>query len=439
MLAEGRGALVPFRDPAAMADQVIDLLANESKRHAMRKRAYMFGRQMIWPQVARLYMETFERARAKRRHFAGRSITAKSLDRQPRELPPLKLNHLLHMTDETGLLQHALFTVPNYREGYTTDDNARALTVSTLLEALGRGEALELTSRYLAFVWYAFNTDTGRFRNFMDYDRHWLEESGSEDSHGRALLALGTVLGRSNTPALQSMADQVFEKALPAILDTTSPRAWAFALIGIHEYLRRFSGDRRASQVREDLAERLLALYASHRSDAWRWYEDRLTYCNAVMPHALLLCGQSMANKAMAEAGLESLCWLTDLQHTDSDEGHFIPIGSSGFYVQGGERAQFDQQPIEAQSMVSACLQAYRITDDKRWRRDARRAFEWFLGRNDLNLPLYDATTGGCRDGLHPDRPNENQGAESTLAFLHALLELRLFENTLIPVEARSE
>jgi glycosyltransferase involved in cell wall biosynthesis len=430
MLAEGRGALVPFRDPTALAEQVIDLLDNEAKRHAMRKRAYVFGRDMIWPQVARRYVESFERARVERRHFAHPDFAVKPLDKRPGELPPLKLDHLRHMTDATGMLQHALFTVPNYREGYTTDDNARALIVSVLLEALGNEEALELASRYLAFIWYAFNTETGRFRNFMDYERHWLEVDGSDDSHGRTLWALGTVLGRSNTPALQSMAGWVFEQALPAILNTTSPRAWAFALIGIHEYQQRFAGDRRASQVREELSERLLTLYQSHRSDEWRWYEDRLTYCNAALPHALLMCGQSIPNTTMTEAGLEALCWLADLQRANA--GHFVPIGSNGFYQQDGERARFDQQPAEAQAMVSACLEAYRITGDKRWRKEARRAFEWFLGRNDLNLPIYDPTTGGCRDGLHPDRTNENQGAESTLAFLQSLLELSLAENTLL-------
>jgi hypothetical protein len=343
------------------------------------------------------------------------------------------------MADDTGMLQHAIFTVPNYHEGYCTDDNARALMVSTLLEELGNGEALELASRYLAFVWYAFNAGNGRFRNFMDYQRHWLEDSGSDDSHGRALCALGTVLGRSNTPALHSMAGWLFEKALPAILETTSPRAWAFALVGIHEYLQRFAGDRMASQVREELAGRLLALYQSNRSDQWRWYEEVLTYCNAVLPHALLMCGQSIPNKAMAEAGLESLRWLADLQRAEEPGGHFVPIGSNGFYHRGGKRARFDQQPVEAQAMVSACLEAARITGDKRWRKEARRALEWFLGRNDLNLPIYDPMTGGCRDGLHPDRPNENQGAESTLAFLQALLELRLAENALQSLETRSQ
>ena len=430
LLADGRGALVPFKDPVALAEKVIDLLDNDAKRHAMRKRAYMFGRSMLWPQVAKRYMESFNRARAERRNFITPGFKVKVLDNQLAELPPLKLDHLRRMTDETGMLQHALFTVPNYREGYTTDDNARALMVSALLEAVGSSEAIELTSRYLAFVWYAFNTETKRFRNFMDYTRHWKEEGGSDDSHGRALWALGTLLGRSNTPTLYSMAGRLFEQALSTILDTTSPRAWAFTLIGIYEYLQRFAGDRRAGQVREEMGRRLLKLYQSHRTDEWRWFESGLTYCNAALPHALLLAGHSIPNTPMIDAGLESLNWLTALQH--SQAGHFVPIGSNGFYGRGGERARFDQQPVEAQAMVSACLAAFRLTGDVCWHNEARSAFDWFLGRNDLNLPIYDPTTGGCRDGLHSDRPNENQGAESTLAFLHSLLELRLAEEIIL-------
>jgi len=436
MLDEERGVLVPFRDPAALAEQVNHLLDNEATRHAMRKRAYLYGRDMIWPQVARRYMESFQRARDERRHFTPPGFVVKPLDKRPAELPPLKLDHLRRMTDDTGMFQHAIFTVPNYHEGYTIDDNARALTVSTLLEELGNEETADLTSRYFAFVWYAFNSNTGRFRNFMNYQRSWLEKNGSDDSHGRTLWALGTVLGRSNTPALQSMAGWVFEKALPAILDTTSPRAWAFALMGINEYLQRFAGDRRVSQAREELAGRLLALYQDRRADEWRWYEDSLSYCNAALPQALLMCGQSIPNKAMTEAGIESLSWLSELQNSDKDGGHFVPLGSNGFYRRGGVRARFDQQPVEAQGMVSACLEAFRVTGDKRWRREARRAFDWFLGRNDLNLPIYDPTTGGCRDGLHPDRANENQGAESSLAFLQSLLELRLAENALLTLES---
>ncbi|MBN1396537.1 MAG: glycosyltransferase family 4 protein [Bacteroidetes bacterium] len=433
MLADKRGVLVPFRDPAALAEQVINLLGNEAERHAMRKRAYMFGRAMIWPEVAKRYMESFERARTERRHYIPPGFISRALDKYPSELPPLQLNHLHVMTDETGILQHALFTVPNYSHGYTTDDNARALLVSMLLDELGNKESEGLASRYLAFLGFAFNSQNKRFRNFMNYQRTWSEDAGSDDSHGRALLALGTVLSHSATPSFNSMAGWLFEQALPSILDTTSPRAWAFALIGISKYSQKYSGDRRANQVSEELAGRLLRSYQDNRSEDWCWFEKKLTYCNAALSHALLICGRSIPNSAMINAGLESLHWLSVLQC--SSEGHFVPIGSNGFYEFGKEHARFDQQPVEAQTTVSACLEAFKITGDKRWNKEAQRAFEWFLGRNDLKLPLYDATTGGCRDGLHPDRPNENQGAESTLAFLQSLLELRLAEQTQLSTE----
>ena len=434
ILSDGRGVLVPFHDPETLAEQVINLLDNEAQRHAMRKRAYIFGRAMIWSEVAQRYMESFERARLERRHYIPPGFIAKALDKSTGELPPLKLDHLQNMTDETGIFQHALFTVPNYSHGYTTDDNARALLVSILLDELGSSENLGLASRYLAFLGFAFNDQTKRFRNFMNYQRNWLEESGSDDSHGRALLALGTVLNHSNAPALNSMAGWLFEQTLPAILLTTSPRAWAFALIGIYEYSQKYAGDRRANTVQDELAGRLLTLYQNNSSEEWRWYEKTLSYCNAALPHALLTCGKSIPNRDMTDAGLESLKWLSDLQH--SREGHFVPIGSKGFYPKGGERTRFDQQPVEAQAMVSACLEAYRITGDKLWEKESRCAFEWFLGYNDLNLSIYDPTTGGCRDGLHPDRANENQGAESTLAFLQSLLELRLAKQTHLSMEA---
>jgi glycosyltransferase involved in cell wall biosynthesis len=428
MLAEERGALVPFQDPSALAEQVIDLLDNESKRHAMRKRAYLYGRSMIWPEIANRYMQCFERARTEHRHYAQAEFAVKPMNRRAGDLPPLKLDHFRNMTDETGIFQHAIFTVPNFSEGYTTDDNARALLVSALLEKSGNREAAGKVTRYLAFIWYAFNPETKRFRNFMDFQRNWLEETGSDDSHGRALWALGNVINCSNVPTLQNMAGKVFEQSLLSILETTSPRAWAFSLLGINEYLARFNGDRRAGQVQEELAERLLTLYKDNQKENWHWFEDKLTYCNAALSHAMLLCGESLENEAMTKAGLVSLDWLMNIQHS-KDGGHFVPIGSNGFYTLGGERARFDQQPVEAQTTVSACLEANRITGDKKWEREARLAFDWYLGRNDLHISVYDPTTGGCRDGLHPDRPNENQGAESTMAFLQSLLELKLSES----------
>jgi len=430
LLADGRGVLVPFHDPTAIAEKVINLLDNEAERHAIRKRAYLFGREMTWSNVAARYMESFKRAREERVRYPRPAFVAKTMSQRPHELPPLNLTHLQRLTDDTGILQHAIYTVPNYNEGYSTDDNARALVAANLLAELGENGATDvqaLASRYLAFLWHAFNPEVGRFRNFLSYDRRWLEEIGSEDSHARALWGLTTVVARSNDQGLLSLAGQLFEQALPATLGFTSPRAWAFTLIALHEYLRRFDGDRAARNAREVLAARLMDLYHRCSSPDWVWFEDLLAYSNAKLPHALLLCGRWMPSDEMLEVGLKSLKWLTDLQCIE--QGHFVPIGSDGFFPRGGNRARFDQQPIEAHATVSACLEALRITGDERWREEAERAFEWFLGRNDLQLPLYDPVTGGCYDGLQPDRVNQNQGAESTLAFLLSLLELRLAEH----------
>jgi glycosyltransferase involved in cell wall biosynthesis len=432
LLAEGRGLLVPFGDSTAIAEQVLNLLANETERHAMRKRAYLFGRDMLWPEVARRYMESFEKARLERRYRSRPVLMARTLDREQGQLPLLNLAHLQRLTDDTGLIQHAIFTVPNYAEGYTTDDNARALILTILLEELNRempAGVEPLASRYLAFLWHAFNMETRRFRNFFAYERRWLEDIGSEDSHGRALWSLGLVLGHSQNQGLRDTASRLFELALPVVSEFTSPRAWAFSLVAVHEYFRRFSGDRVVQDIRMVLAERLLALYERCHTENWLWYEDGMSYANAVLPHALLLCGQWLERSDMAEVGLASLKWLAELQR--SPAGHFVPIGSDGFYQRNGPKARFDQQPIEASTMVSACLEAYRMTGDESWYREARRSFEWFLGRNDLGLPLYDPTTGGCRDGLHPDRVNRNQGAESTLAFLLARSEMQLAENVI--------
>ncbi|MCD6291170.1 MAG: glycosyltransferase family 4 protein [Anaerolineae bacterium] len=432
LLADGRGLLVPFQDPEAITEQILYLLDNEAERHAMRKRAYLFGREMIWPTVAQRYMASFERAREERTRSPRPAFVARTLDKQPGELPLLKLDHLRRLTDDTGILQHAIFTVPNYTEGYTTDDNARALVVATLLEEIGETipkDVENLVPRYLAFLWYAFNPEVGRFRNFMSYDRRWLEEIGSEDSHGRALWGLGTALRRSRQEGLKSLTGRLFNLALSAANSFTSPRAWAFTLIGIHEYLKQFSGDRAALSIRETLAERLMELYRTHNAPGWRWFEDKLTYCNAKLPHALLLCGHEMGRDDMVSAGLEALQWLATIQK--SEKGYFVPIGNDGFYPRDGERARFDQQPVEAYAMVSACLAAYHVTGDEMWYQEAQRAFEWFLGRNDLGLPIYDPVTGGCRDGLHPDRVNQNEGAESTLAFLLSLLEMRRAEHVI--------
>lgn len=427
LLADGRGVLVPFRDPDALAGAVLSLLRDEAGRHAMRKRAYLLGREMVWSHVAHLYMESFQRARRARLERPMRPLAVRTLEERRLELPALRLDHLLRMTDSTGLLQHATYNIPNFEEGYCTDDNARALLLCTHLEELGQdnSEIRAAATRYAAFLQFAFHRQRRRFHNFLGFDRQWRDEVGSEDCLGRAIWALGTCVGRSERRDRQCWAAQLFDQAIPALAEATSPRAWALALLGIHEYLRRFSGDRVADQMRNELTGRLLRCFEQASSENWPWFEDVVAYDNARLPQALILSGRSPA----VEVGLQSLRWLADIQ--TSPAGHFRPIGSNGFFRRNSHQAHFDQQPIEAHSMVSACITGWQATQDEYWIRQARRAFSWFLGRNDLGQPLYDPSTGGCCDGLHPDRVNQNQGAESTLAFLLALVEMTIMENSL--------
>jgi hypothetical protein len=281
----------------------------------------------------------------------------------------------------------------------------------------------------LAFLWLAFDPASKRFRNCLSYERQWQESEGSEDSHGRALWGLGSVLGRSKDAGLRGAAGRLLELAVPAAVEFRSPRACAFALLGLDEYLESFPGDRAAVHAASALGDRLLECYRSNRSKDWKWFEHELAYSNARLPQALIRAGKRGASDELVSAGLEALDWLTKIQRCDV-KGHFVPIGSHGFYSKKTEKARFDQQPIEACAAVSACLEAYRATGKSRWRKEAWSAFNWFLGDNDLQVALYDPSTGGCRDGLHPDRANENQGAESTLSFLMALLEMRKLEES---------
>lgn len=431
LLTAERGKLVPFRDGKAIAVAVKELLHDEPLRHSMRKNAYRLGRDMVWSRVAQLYIKSFDQA-SRDHSFVGRkSSPIKTLDKQPGQLPALKLDHLYRMSDSTGIFQHASFTVPNFAEGYCTDDNARALLLALMLQESGHNSMRinEQAASYAAFLNHAFDRTKRRFRNYMSFDRRWLEEVGSEDCQGHALWALGLCMGHAGHGGFQMLAAEVFEQALPVAAEFTSPRAWAFTLIGIQEYLRRLSGDRRANQIREFLTAKLMNSYAGVATADWQWFEDVVSYANAKLPHALIQSGRAMNDAAIMETGLKALRWLVKIQ--TSDAGSFRAIGSNGFYRRGQERALFDQQPIEAQVTVSACIEAYYATGDMVWVAEARRAFEWFLGRNDLGLAVYDSNTGGCRDGLHVDRVSQNQGAESTLAFLLALTEIQTLQNTL--------
>jgi glycosyltransferase involved in cell wall biosynthesis len=429
LLADGRGILVPWRDSSAIGKEIVGLLDDPEKRLTLRLRAAEHGRAMLWPAVAQSYLHSFERARVEHAQRLRTAFRARTLATRPAELPQVNLEHVAVMTDDTGILQHATFNVPRYDEGYCVDDNARALMLMTILEDAGSDDpklVRSLSSRYLAFVSNAFNAPIGRFRNFMSHSRMWREKHGSEDSHGRALWALGTVVGCSVDPGRHSLAGALFHAALPAVSAFSSPRAWAFALLGIEQYLHAFEGDRNVQASGRAIADRLLSLFKRTDHPEWPWFENKVTYCNARLPQALIATASWTGDAEMAATGLRSLQWLTTIQRTA--EGYFAPVGTNGFFERGATAAVFDQQPVDACATVSACMHAFRTTGDQRWADQARRAFTWFLGQNQLHQALYDPLSGGCRDALHADRLNENQGAESTLSFLLALMDMRAFE-----------
>lgn len=430
LLADGRGVLVPFADSAAIAREVMGLLGDDERRLKMRAQAHDLGRSMTWDHVSQLYINSFNQARAHRR-VSLKPLAVRTLDEQPLALPKMQLDHLRHLSDSTGIIQHAIYSIPDHAHGYCTDDNARALILTILLEEQGKdsAEVHSLASRYAAFLNFAFDRDAVRFRNFMSFDRRWLENDGSDDSQGRAMWALGTCIGRSRHTGLAAWAREVFLRALPACERTTSPRTWALAMIGIHEYLRRYSGDRAATAMCQQLADRLAEMYEAVATDDWPWFENIATYDNARLSQALITHGRWSGDQRAAEIGLKSLRWLCEIQL--SPQGRFRPIGSNGFSREGGVAAVFDQQPIEAYGMVSASIEAFAVSKDPFWVEQAHLAFDWFLGRNDLGQPLYDPSTGGCFDGLMEHQVNQNQGAESTLAFLLSLVEMRELNATM--------
>ena len=427
LLADGRGVLVPFRDPAAVAAAVCGLLEDDARRHAMRKRAWLLGREMVWGRVAERYVDAFARTR--------RSTVVKTRRAEParlphRQLPPLMLDHLWRLSDSTGVLQHATYDVPSFTDGYCTDDNARALGLMVFVEELGleTRRSVRAAAAYAAFLGHAFAPKTGRFRNFLGFDRRWLDDAGTDDCLGRAVHALGLCIGRSRREPLRCWALRLFDPAVRAAAATTSPRAWALAILGIQEYLRRLSGDRLAGGIRRELVERLVSQQRANAGPGWPWLENVVAYENARLCQALISAGRWAGDGGALDVGLGMLEWLWEIQRSGS--GRFAPIGCLGFYPRDGEPALFDQQPLEAQAMVAACIEAFHAVGDDRWRDRAWSAFEWFRGHNLLGMALCDPLTGGCRDGLLPDRLNENQGAESTLAWLHALADMTSLESS---------
>jgi glycosyltransferase involved in cell wall biosynthesis len=438
LLGDGLGVLVPFRNSTAIADGVCGLLEEPERADIMRIRAYERSRSCVWPEVAVQYMRIFDQVEEMSDHVNLHRVETMSLGLMPEIFSGLKIDHLKRLTDDTGILQHAIYNVPNYREGYCTDDNARAFILCNRIESYFPGRLMpeidQLATRYLAFLAAALDETTGRFRNFMNHERRWLEPFGSEDSHGRAVWAVGMGASRSADSGRRKLSAQLFENSITAVNGFTSPRAWAFALLGIHEYGQTVAKFNRFHSICESLSEKLLGLWHACSAPNWPWFESNVTYENARICQALIVTGETLSDERSLGIGFSSLEWLC-AQHR-MDDGCFQPTGTNGFHHRDGERAVFDQQPVEAQAMVSACIEAFRVSGDEAWLYEANRAFKWFLGANELGIPLHDEVSGGCRDGLHCDRVNENQGAESTLAFLIAATEIAAAQRPLSHIHA---
>lgn len=416
MLADGRGILVPFRDPSAMAQALDRLLSNPEERERLRRAAYERGKEMAWPSVGRRYLELF-RALLERPRTARRPAW---LPAPPTKLPAMRLEHLRRLTDETGLLQHARGTIPDRRFGYCTDDNARALLLGVREWAKSQDPTwMPLLERYLAFLSHAWNPGAGRFRNFMGYHRRWLEEVGSEDAHGRALWALGETLA-AGPQELRWIALDLFREAWPASQAFRHPRPWAYAILGGLAVLERFPGDLHLRAEVEELAQRLEERFHLYGKPDWPWCDEIVTYDNGILPAALIAAGHRLGRSSWRMQGLVTLRWLVEIQ-TDPHGGHFAWIGNRGWFPRGGMKARFAQQPLEAAAMAEAAARAWEATHDRMWLETLERCVGWFLGWNDGGCMLVDLKTGGCRDGLEPHGPSFHQGAESTLAWLLTL------------------
>lgn len=406
ILANDTGLLVDFGDSAAMADRVCMLLSDDLARRGYAARAYTVGRDMIWTVFAQRTADLLRDAMAA-------VPTRLPAQRRYRLVEP-DLSGVLRMCDATGMLQHAILTVPDRNHGYCIDDNARALILMTQVDNADPAERDRWANVFAAFVQHGWNPDRGRFRNFMRFDRQWCEEEGSQDSCGRTLWALGVTARDAAQPALREWATGLYNAVLPHLESLTAPRARAFAILGAGAMLDAQPGHAASRTLMDRFAHLIAGLMEDgHVRRDWKWFEPSLAYDNARLPQALLLAGRHLGDAALVRTGVMTLDWLIGRQ--TAAEGHFRAVGSESFGRDYAEPLPFDQQPLEAQATIEAAIDAYRVAPHPRWVKVAEAAYRWFWGQNDLDVSLGDRQ-GGCFDGLTPDGVNRNQGAESLLA-----------------------
>jgi glycosyltransferase involved in cell wall biosynthesis len=424
LLGDQCGILVPFGDVEALSKEIAGLLTDDARRNSMRKLAYAVSRPMTWAQTAKRYLTVLDTESTNTAPTIVAPADTGHSVRNGHVIPDIRTGHFLSLCDSTGLLQHAVHSVVDRSHGYCADDNARALLFSSVLADCGEAPlSNSVTARFAAFIQHAWNPDIHRFRNFMSYDRRWLEQQGSEDSHSRTLWALAECARTDIDPSRRKWAEALFKMALPIVENFSSPRAWAFSLLALDAYFKLVGNDALGDRLRRLLADRLMSSISATETKDWIWFEDVLAYDNARLPQALIQTGLTTQTLPYIETGLRSLRWLTTLQTASS--GCFRPVGTKSFKRLRRRPEAFDQQPVEASATISACISAWRADGDAEWPREALRAFEWFLGENDLQVAVADPRTGSCSDGLHPDRANGNMGAESVLSYLLGLVEIR--------------
>ncbi len=417
LLAGGRGKLVPFGDSKKMSEAIIAISQDDSLFYSLRRKAYDYGRSRTWPKIGQSYWKLFSAKRLPL-FVTPRAAPTVAETSSTTQVPEPSLEHLRRLTDDTGLFQHAKFTVPNRDLGYTTDDNARAVIAMTKYYSQYAGpEVLRLLDTYLSFVLYSQSSD-GTIRNLMDYDRTWARNEPANDAFGRVLWAFGTVMAAHPSPTYLSIVKDRFDISVKHV-SRQHPRGMAYSILGMADYLKQFPGASDIKRYMASAADGLVLQYRESNHPDWQWFEDILTYDNAVLPHALFAAGQTLGKEQYYEVAEKTCEFL--LENTFNGE-HFSFIGCNGWYERGRNRAEFDQQPIEAVSSVLMLRAAYDATQNSKFLTLQRKAFDWFLGENDLRIPLYDFKTKGCGDGLMSDGVNANQGAESTLSFLLGLL-----------------
>jgi glycosyltransferase involved in cell wall biosynthesis len=423
LLDHNRGRLFDFKDSEALADIVNELLEQDRILQELKQNAYEYGLHLRWPVTGAEFIKVAQEA-SRNHDFSDKILRNSIVD--PEILPKFSLTHVVRLTDDTGIVQHAKYGIPNLKEGYCLDDNARALIMALMAYQRNKSkEAFELLPVYLSYIHY-MQTEDGNFRNFLSFSRQYLDEVGSEDSFGRTIWALGHLISCAASNSYREFALEIFQRSVPHFKALKHLRGMGNTIIGIALYLQAFPSDEGMVRELDELTKPLIEAYEKHRDIDWHWFEEKMTYDNAILPLALLHSGEITGNERAKEIALESMAFLDKLTLSN---GYLSPVGNEGWYHKGGPFPIYDQQAIETMAMVLMHFQAYQTFRKPEYIEKMFLCYKWFLGENTLRAPLYDHETKGCCDGLLPTGINRNQGAESTLAYLIShLTVLKAFE-----------